>query len=53
MIGLAMAIDEYVPKTMPMSNAKEKPRKTCPPKITIARTDKNTRPDVMIVRESV
>jgi hypothetical protein len=53
MIGLAIAIDEYVPKITPMNNATENARNTSPPKSTRANTDKNTRPLVMTVRESV
>ena len=53
MIGLAMATEEYVPKTMPIRSASEKPRSTSPPKSTRESTERKTRPEVMIVRESV
>ena len=52
-IGLAIAIVEYVPKVTPTSRASEKLRSTSPPNNTSDKTDKSTRPLVMIVRESV
>src|SRR5215213_4750423 len=53
MIGLAIAIEEYVPKITPMNSASENARSTSPPNTTIASTDKNTNPLVMTVRERV
>ena len=52
-MGLAMAIDEYVPKLIPINKASEKGRKVSPPTRTNATTDRKTRPDVITVRESV
>ncbi len=53
MIGLAMAIESYVPKMIPINKASEKGRKVSPPNSTKDTTERNTRPDVITVRESV
>src|SRR6185295_17693487 len=52
-IGLATAIDEYVPMMMPIVKASAKPLNTSPPNNTIATTETKVRPDVITVRESV
>src|SRR5450759_2035112 len=53
MIGPATAIVSYVPKMMPINKASENGLSVSPPRITSATTERNTRPDVITVRESV
>ena len=52
-IGLEIAIVEFVPRTSPTKRASEKLFSTSPPNKTRAKTDNKTKPDVMIVLESV
>src|SRR5215467_11612828 len=52
-IGLATKIDEKVPTTIPMTSARENPRKTWPPKRSSATAVSSVNPEVSTVRLSV
>src|SRR5262245_8998083 len=52
-IGLATAIEEYVPMMIPIVNASANPLRTSPPNSTIDNTEIKVSPDVITVRESV
>jgi hypothetical protein len=52
-IGVAIAIEEYVPNTIPTSNAKVNPLITSPPKINNTSVTIKTVNEVMMVRFNV